>query len=148
MTLLLLSILEMLHALSAIERKYLKYNTGVDVKLHWPEIVKSFELRSVLVVVDIILDEYIVGHVERICPEAPVPVVSVTKRDYHLGGAANVAHNIVTLGARSTLCGVIGNDSGGETLLSLLSQKKIAAEGVHIDPSRPTSQKTRVIAQN
>ena len=92
------------------------------------------------------VDAYLWGHVSRISPEAPVPVVSISKRENRLGGAANVALNIVALGANPILCGVIGNDSKGESFLELLKESNLSAEGMVIDKTRKTTSKTRIIS--
>ncbi|HET6466645.1 MAG TPA: D-glycero-beta-D-manno-heptose-7-phosphate kinase [Nitrospiria bacterium] len=109
---------------------------------------KRFPGVRLLVVGDVMLDHYIWGRVERISPEAPVPVVAVSNESIHLGGAANVAHNIVSLGGKADLCGVIGKDDHGGRILRELKRLKIGTEGVMVDPDRPTTQKTRVIAHN
>ena len=94
------------------------------------------------------IDSYIWGKVERISPEAPVPVVRVTKKENRLGGAANVALNIQSLGASPYICAVIGDDLDGETFLSLLKQQRLSDEGLIKIKSRPTTVKTRIIAHN
>ena len=76
--------------------------------------VQNFHKYEVLVVGDLILDDYLCGIVERISPEAPVPIVSVTSQSSSLGGAANVFHNILTLGGKATLCGIVGSDESGQ----------------------------------
>ena len=81
------------------------------------EILNRFSAQQLIVVGDLILDEFIWGEVERISPEAPVPVVEVTRESVHLGGAANVAANLSVLGARPLLIGVIGQDRAGDRLL-------------------------------
>jgi D-beta-D-heptose 7-phosphate kinase/D-beta-D-heptose 1-phosphate adenosyltransferase len=101
---------------------------------------------SMLVVGDIILDRYIWGRVDRISPEAPVPVVEVQRVEDRLGGAANVARNLRSLGARVSLCGFIGDDEEGSKVLALLEEDGIEREGIIIDRGRPTSLKTRVVA--
>ena len=111
------------------------------------EIIENFEHCSIAVIGDVILDEYVWGDVERICPEAPVPVVKVQKRNHVLGGAANVAHNIRTLGGNVYLLGVVGSDVGGSRVLHVLKEKNIEAGGLSIESERPTSQKTRIIAR-
>ncbi len=108
----------------------------------------SFKDISVLVVGDIILDRYIWGKVERISPEAPVPVVEVRKMEDRLGGAGNVVRNLLTLGIKSSLCGFIGDDEDGRAVLKMLEKDGAGREGVMIDKERPTSVKTRVIAHN
>ncbi len=95
---------------------------------------------------DLILDRYIWGKVSRISPEAPVPVVEVTADDFMLGGAANVANNIVALGGEVTVAGVAGKDRAGEVLKQLLADKDIVC--ALFEDSRPTTVKTRVIAHN
>jgi D-beta-D-heptose 7-phosphate kinase/D-beta-D-heptose 1-phosphate adenosyltransferase len=102
----------------------------------------------VLVVGDLILDHYIWGKVSRISPEAPVPVVNVHKESLHLGGAANVFNNIVSLGGQADICGIVGNDEGGRRLLQELGVHRRSRGGVIIDPARPTTRKTRIIAHN
>src|SRR3989338_10832066 len=94
------------------------------------KIIDTFKHQSIAVIGDIILDEYVWGDVERICPEAPVPVVKVQKRNHVLGGAANVAHNIRTLGGNVCLLGVVGSDVGGSRVLHVLKEKNIEVEGL------------------
>jgi D-beta-D-heptose 7-phosphate kinase/D-beta-D-heptose 1-phosphate adenosyltransferase len=101
----------------------------------------------VLVVGDLILDEYLWGTVSRVSPEAPVPVVEVRRRSAAAGGAANTAANIAGLGGRVALVGVVGTDPAGERLRECMRDGKVAATAVVPDPSRPTTTKTRVIAQ-
>lgn len=95
---------------------------------------------------DIILDRYIWGRVNRISPEAPVPIVEVTNDSFLLGGAANVANNIVSLGGKVSVTGVIGRDRAGEVVKELLRERDIDIE--IFEDSRPTTVKTRVIAHN
>lgn len=113
-----------------------------------PEIFKSFNDLRVLIVGDVMLDSYIWGAVERVSPEAPVPVVSVRKRDVRLGGAANVALNIQSLGAKPILCALIGEDDAGKKLLQNLKERGITSEGIVSSSERPTTVKTRVIASH
>ncbi|MBI2026705.1 MAG: D-glycero-beta-D-manno-heptose-7-phosphate kinase [Deltaproteobacteria bacterium] len=113
----------------------------------WNSIVDSFQKKNILVLGDIILDEYIIGEVERICPEAPVPVVRVSQRNFHLGGAANVVHNLRALGAQTSLCGVVGGDDSGRKIYQLLDEIGVDHRSILIDESRPTIQKSRVIAR-
>lgn len=103
--------------------------------------------QSVLIVGDIMLDRYIAGQVERISPEAPVPVVRVTDEWRLLGGAGNVARNIVSLGGQPSLVAVSGQDAGALELRAQLEQEGVQAALVP-DPSRQTTLKTRIIAQN
>lgn len=94
------------------------------------------------------LDEYVWGDARRISPEAPVPVIEVQRRSYSTGGAANVAANIGALGGRALLCGLIGHDLNGEALKSSLLASGVETSGLHVDGSRPTTTKTRIMAQN
>jgi rfaE bifunctional protein kinase chain/domain len=94
------------------------------------------------------IDSYIWGKIERISPEAPVPVVRVTKKENRLGGAANVALNIQSLGACPYICAVIGDDSDGDNFLSLLKAQRLSNEGIIKIKTRPTTVKTRIIAHN
>ena len=107
-----------------------------------------FPRAKVLVVGDLILDEFIWGKVSRISPEAPVPVVEVGSQSAMPGGAANVAHNIHALGGQVFVAGVIGRDHAGERLLAALVEREMHVEGVLVDPARPTTIKTRVIAHH
>jgi len=107
-----------------------------------------FAGARVLVIGDIILDHFLWGSVSRISPEAPVPVVNVTRENMMLGGAANVLHNLYALGAEASLCGVIGNDPMGDQLLGLLAEVSSSSAGVVKVDDRPTIKKTRVIAHN
>lgn len=110
-------------------------------------IFKNFRKKKILVVGDIILDHYIWGLVERISPEAPVPVIDVKDENYTLGGAANVAANIVALGGKATVVGIRGDDVSGEVLHSLLNDRGIDTSGL-FSGKRPTTIKTRVIAHS
>jgi rfaE bifunctional protein kinase chain/domain len=101
----------------------------------------------VVAVGDAMLDEYLVGDVERISPEAPVPVVRIRERRYALGGAANVAQNVVATGAECRLVAAIGDDASGKQLTAMLSQLRIPRRGL-LTVSRPTTRKTRVVARS
>src|SRR4051812_48495334 len=94
------------------------------------------------------IDNYLWGKVERISPEAPVPIVSVQKKESRLGGAANVAINIQALGANPILCSVIGGDINGRLFLDMLQQLNMSSEGLIQSNERPTTIKTRVIGNN
>lgn len=100
----------------------------------------------ILVVGDLVLDRYTWGKVDRISPEAPVPVVEVVRMEDRLGGAGNVVRNLVTIGAKPSVCGVIGDDIEGKLMLDLFKESGVDAAGVLVDASRPTVLKTRVIA--
>lgn len=112
------------------------------------EVIERFTGTPVVVVGDLIVDHYIWGKVNRISPEAPVVVVEVTKEDRRLGGAGNVARNLSTLGAQVSVCGVVGDDDSGRTLIGMMDEIRIDSSGVLVDRSRPTTMKTRVIAHN
>lgn len=111
-------------------------------------ILHSFRSKRIAVIGDIMLDKYIFGHVSRISPEYPVPVVDVTHEDHRLGGAANVALNTQSLGAETILIGITGVDSNREILLELFRNRGLTTEGLISDPSRPTTCKTRILSQN
>ena len=111
-------------------------------------IISSFKDAKVLVVGDLILDEFIWGKVSRISPEAPVPVVWVESENFMPGGASNVANNIRSLGGEVYLAGVVGGDSRGEILRTLLRKRGVHCDGIFVDKKRPTIQKTRVIAHH
>jgi D-beta-D-heptose 7-phosphate kinase/D-beta-D-heptose 1-phosphate adenosyltransferase len=109
-------------------------------------IIQQFNKARVLVVGDLILDEYIWGTVDRISPEAPVPVVWADKRTNVPGGAANVANNIRSLDGKVSLLGVVGSDENGRTLVGELKNRGVDTKGIFIEPHRPTTVKTRILA--
>lgn len=119
------------YALAAILRKLLRDIAG----------------RRVAVVGDVMLDVYLSGPIERISPEAPVPVFEVSRHEYKLGGAANVAACLATLGARVKLCGVVGNDEEATHLFDQAAACRIDTSTLLTDPERPTTCKTRVVAR-
>ncbi len=110
------------------------------------EIFNAFNNLKVLIIGDVMVDAYDWGKVERISPEAPVPVIHLTKRENRLGGAANVALNIQALGAKPILCAAIGEDLDGDDFLALLADQKMDTEGIIRSKSRVTTTKRRVIA--
>jgi len=112
------------------------------------QIFSSFEKLNVIIIGDVMIDNYLWGKVERISPEAPVPIVSVQKKESRLGGAANVAINVQALGANPILCSVIGGDPNGRVFLDLLQQLNLSSEGLIQSNERPTTIKTRVIGNN
>ncbi|MEG8945956.1 D-glycero-beta-D-manno-heptose-7-phosphate kinase [Rosettibacter firmus] len=109
---------------------------------------KKFYNKKIAIIGDMMLDCYYWGEVSRISPEAPVPIVAVDNEFSRFGGAMNVAHNILKLGGIPLPIGVIGNDHNGKNLLDLMSQAKINNRFIIIDKTRPTTTKTRVIANN
>jgi rfaE bifunctional protein kinase chain/domain len=112
------------------------------------EILKKAEKSSVAVIGDIMLDRFFWGNVSRISPEAPVPVVELQNETFHLGGAANVAANLKTLGLNPILLGVLGNDKSGNDFVELCKKLNLATDGLHLANGRPTTVKTRIIANN
>ena len=108
--------------------------------------IDAFQKARILIVGDLILDQYIWGNVNRISPEAPIPVVEVVRESFSLGGASNVAHNVQSLGAKVELCGVVGGDGSGRMLLDILKEKDVGSHGVIFDQDRPTTLKTRIVA--
>jgi len=109
-------------------------------------LVENFSRANILVIGDLMLDRFILGQVERISPEAPVPVLRVNSEKSTLGGAANVIHNVQSLGGRATACGIVGRDIAGKKIVSALHQAGASAAGVFVDTGYQTIQKTRVIA--
>ena len=109
------------------------------------EILEKFNSIRIAVVGDMMLDDYIIGTVDRISPEAPVPVVRVREERFVLGGAANVVNNLSTLGAQTLSYGVIGMDEGGDRLLKSLGEKDINSTGIVRSHERPTIVKRRII---
>ncbi|MFO7445956.1 MAG: D-glycero-beta-D-manno-heptose-7-phosphate kinase [Ignavibacteriaceae bacterium] len=112
------------------------------------DLKKKFKGLKIAVIGDMMLDCYFWGDVKRISPEAPVQVVEIENEFYRFGGAANVALNILTLGGIPVPAGVIGYDNYGTIFTSLINEKKINHKGIIVDDTRPTTAKTRVIAQN
>lgn len=121
---------------------------ALKIRRNLIETVKNFKNANILIVGDLILDVFIRGKVKRISPEAPVPVVEVVNETTHLGGAANVAQNIRSLGGNVTLCGIVGEDYAGSQLLKELQRIKVNCSGTIKDAERPTTIKTRVIAHH
>ena len=114
--------------------------------MNFQGILNQIRSKKVVVVGDLILDKYIQGKADRISPEAPVPVVEVTHESVRFGGAANVAYNISSLGGIVEVIGVVGGDQNGETLMDMFNHSGIGTNGVFIDSDRPTSTKSRLIA--
>lgn len=112
----------------------------------YQKIFNDFNRLKILIIGDVMLDSYIWGSVDRISPEAPVPVISVKKRDYRLGGAGNVIVNVHALGATPLAVSLIGNDDAAVKVRSCLKKLSITEEGLVVSNTRPTTEKTRVIA--
>jgi D-glycero-beta-D-manno-heptose-7-phosphate kinase len=112
------------------------------------KLIQRFPQQNILVVGDVMLDHFLWGKVSRISPEAPVPVVEVQRESYFPGGAANVARNLRALGGRATMLGIVGDDEAGRELSSILSDQGVETHGLLVDPSRPTTLKTRIVAHH
>jgi rfaE bifunctional protein kinase chain/domain len=110
------------------------------------DLFDQFGQKKVLILGDVMIDSYLWGGVDRISPEAPVPIVSVGSREKRLGGAANVALNIQSLGAEPILVAVVGEDQDGKDFFNILDEQKLDAEGIVVDKSRVTTIKHRIIA--
>ena len=119
--------------------KVIQYNTAEDL-------FKVFRTFNVLIIGDVMIDSYLWGKVERISPEAPVPILQVEKREIRPGGAANVALNIKSLGATPLLCGLVGNDADGSNFLKILQENHLATEGIVASNDRVTTIKHRIIS--
>jgi rfaE bifunctional protein kinase chain/domain len=109
---------------------------------------ENFRSIKVLVVGDVMLDAYLWGRVDRISPEAPVPVVQLTRKDYRIGGAGNVALNLASLGATASMLSVTGDDDEGKILRAMLQEGGIGVDGIQTVQGRVTTTKTRVISRN
>jgi D-glycero-beta-D-manno-heptose-7-phosphate kinase len=114
----------------------------------WKKTFESFEDFNILVIGDVMIDSYMWGEVSRISPEAPIPIVAAKKRENRLGGAANVALNLQSLGAIPILCSVIGIDAEGKMFLRKMKELGLSCEGIVPDPDRKTTLKTRIICKN
>lgn len=115
---------------------------------NYPEIFDAFNKLKIVVIGDVMVDTYLWGRVDRISPEAPVPIVAVNKRANRLGGAANVALNIKAMGATPLLCSVIGADIKGEEFLNLLNKENMSSYGIYQSSERITTTKFRIIGNN
>jgi D-beta-D-heptose 7-phosphate kinase/D-beta-D-heptose 1-phosphate adenosyltransferase len=113
-----------------------------------PNLFAVFPAKRILVVGDVILDEYLWGDVRRVSPEAPVPVVEIRSRTYVAGGAGNAAANVVSLTGSARLGGVVGHDPQAQQLGDVLRRQRVDSEGLVTDPDRPTTTKTRLIAHS
>jgi D-beta-D-heptose 7-phosphate kinase/D-beta-D-heptose 1-phosphate adenosyltransferase len=109
--------------------------------------IKRFSQQTVLCVGDLMLDDFVYGDVARISPEAPTPVLAVTKSELMIGGAGNVARNIASLGARCILVAVVGDDEAAHVLASRLGNEALIAAHLVKDPSRPTTRKVRFVSE-
>ena len=116
--------------------------------MDFKELFNTFSSVKIGVIGDVMLDAYWWGNVERISPEAPVPVVTVEKKEYRIGGAGNVALNLASLGAPVSVFSVIGDDKDGQLLTELLQEKKIDTDYLLKSGERITTNKMRVISRN
>jgi rfaE bifunctional protein kinase chain/domain len=112
------------------------------------QVIDRFAGRSLIVLGDLMLDEFIWGEVRRISPEAPVPVVEVKRESWHLGGAGNVISNLLELGAQALPIGIIGDDEAGRLMHHQFAERGAATDGLIVDASRPTTRKTRIVAHS
>ncbi|HEY3027892.1 MAG TPA: D-glycero-beta-D-manno-heptose-7-phosphate kinase [Pyrinomonadaceae bacterium] len=112
------------------------------------ELLNTMRDRKIVVFGDVMLDEFVWGDVTRISPEAPVPVVNVQRESIHLGGAANVLANLISLGARASVTGIVGIDAAGERIRATLRATGAGDDLLIADANRPTTTKTRIIAHN
>ena len=110
------------------------------------ELLEKLSCSRVLVIGDLMLDESLWGHIQRISPEAPVPILNLVRRGYALGGAGNVVRNLKTLGAQVIVLGAVGADATGQEIIRLLDELGVDGQGVLCDPSRRSSRKTRLIS--
>ena len=114
--------------------------------MNYKDLFDKFNGLRILVIGDVMLDAYVMGKVNRISPEAPVPIVSLENEDARIGGAGNVALNLFALGAKPIICGVIGEDTSGDKLLNLFEKNGISTDGLVKSMVRKTTVKTRVIS--
>ena len=119
---------------------------GEDLS-EYRRLVDGFKDKAIMVVGDLMVDEYVWGEVSRVSQEAPVPIVLIRERSFRLGGACNVANNIAALGATAVPVGLVGDDYRASLLRGMLSERGITVEGLIHDPKRATTTKTRVIAR-
>jgi rfaE bifunctional protein kinase chain/domain len=114
----------------------------------YQDLFDQFSTKRVLVIGDVMVDAYLMGKVNRMSPEAPVPVVDLFEKDERIGGAGNVALNLAALGASPIICSVIGADSEGDRLIQLFKDSNISTDGMYASSNRRTTVKTRVLSNN
>ncbi|MEI7490263.1 MAG: bifunctional ADP-heptose synthase [Bacteroidota bacterium] len=117
-------------------------------EVSYKKLFDSFNRLNVMVIGDVMVDSYLWGKVERISPEAPIPIVALRKREHRMGGAANVAMNIRAMGAKPILCSVIGTDDKGDIFLELMKKEKMDASGIVRSQRRITTTKFRIFGNN
>jgi len=135
---------------SGLELKFLQgrvpVNIGPEQRQNLINTISAFSGKKILIIGDVGVDEYVMGDVRRISPEAPVPVVEVIEEDMRLGLAANVAQNVASLGGKAMLVGVVGNDTGAGNLKDLCQKAKVSWDYMIQSERRPTTRKVRIIA--
>jgi len=131
--------------MSNSKQSILQFNVDSSVKKNILEKISLFSKKKILVIGDVGVDEYVMGAVKRISPEAPVPVLEVSDEDKRIGLAANVAQNVVSLGGHVELISVVGADTGADILRDLLKASGVGSAHLVIDEKRPTTRKTRVM---
>lgn len=112
------------------------------------ELFSQFNSLNILIIGDVMMDSYLWGNVERISPEAPVPIIAVKKKENRLGGAANVALNVRALGANPVICAVVGQDAEGDTFVQIMEEQGLPVDGIVRLDNRPTTVKTRIIGSS
>ena len=120
----------------------------MDKQSNYKKLFEEFDNLSIMIIGDVMVDSYLWGKVERISPEAPIPIVALRKRENRMGGAANVAMNIKSMGAKPVLCSVIGKDDKGANFLDLLKKEKIATYGITQSSRRITTTKFRIFGNS
>ena len=115
-------------------------------KVNIEQVFSTFSNLNVMIIGDAMVDSYLWGKVDRISPEAPIPIVTVTKQENRLGGAGNVSLNIQALGANPTLVSIIGDDEKGRTFEELMEANNLTNDGIFVDGDRMTTLKTRIIS--
>lgn len=110
--------------------------------------IDQFKKIQVLVIGDLMIDEYLWGSVERISPEAPVPVVAIERESHALGGAGNIINNLRAMGAKVFAIGTAGTGKSGQMIFEKLTELEVETDSIFSEPKRPTTRKTRVIASN
>jgi rfaE bifunctional protein kinase chain/domain len=116
--------------------------------MNFQDLFDRFSTKRVLVIGDVMVDAYLKGKVNRMSPEAPVPIVDLFEKDERIGGAGNVALNLAALGASPIICSVIGADSEGKRLIQLFKEANISTDGIYASANRRTTVKTRVLSNN
>jgi len=116
--------------------------------VNYQDLFDQFSTKRVLVIGDVMVDAYLMGKVNRMSPEAPVPIVDLFEKDERIGGAGNVALNLAALGASPIICSVIGTDVEGERLIHLFNEANISTDGIYASSNRRTTVKTRVLSNN